>query len=72
MTAERVERTKEEEREITNRALAGQDMWATCSHSGVTATSHSCPRCGGTMRRCCDSLVGVYEHTKQCSDRWNS
>lgn len=57
--------TKEE---IVERVGANSTLWATCEHKGVTATDHRCPHCGGTLRRCCDSLVGYYEHRASCAE----
>lgn len=48
------------------RAVMKRDDWATCDHAGVGRQDHRCPTCGATMRRCCDSSVGMREHTATC------
>lgn len=55
-------------RDARLRALAGVESWATCEHKGSTSTHHSCPTCGGTLRRCCNSLVGMYQHLDDCPE----
>lgn len=50
------------------RALENHDLWATCEHALAKRDDHSCPTCGGTMRRCCDSLVGWYQHRAGCPE----
>lgn len=39
-----------------------------CSHGDAGARDHSCPTCGGTLRRCCASLVGNFEHDEGCPE----
>jgi hypothetical protein len=47
-------------------ALANQELWRTCEHPGVSSKSHRCPVCLITMRRCCDSGVGL-PHRAGCA-----
>ncbi|HET9614100.1 MAG TPA: hypothetical protein VFP22_04730, partial [Candidatus Limnocylindrales bacterium] len=37
----------------------------TCDHALSTLRDHRCPACGGTLRRCCTSVIG-HEHTEFC------
>lgn len=37
-----------------------------CDHEGVGPRDHRCPKCTGIMRRCCDSLVGLFNHRPGC------
>ena len=54
-----------EERQAS-RALSGHEMWATCEHLNAGPLDHRCPTCKGTLRRCCNSLVGHYGHLEAC------
>jgi len=47
------------------RAIMSHELWATCEHLSATARSHRCPDCRGTLRRCCNSLIGR-EHAETC------
>ena len=40
-------------------------LWKECKHPGVGRRDHKCPVCHGTMRRCCDSLIG-HLHAGDC------
>ena len=37
-----------------------------CAHLGVGERDHKCWKCGGIMRRCCDSIVGPVPHERTC------
>lgn len=60
--------TDEEIANIGARAVADEAAWATCEHPGVAEHDHSCPACRGTLRRCCVSLVGAYDHEGDCPE----
>lgn len=38
-----------------------------CDHPGAGPTSHRCPECRGTLRRCCDSVIGT-AHIDRCHE----
>jgi hypothetical protein len=46
--------------------LALYDERAACEHPLAKDRSHHCPTCGGTLRRCCLSLIGHYPHLAGC------
>jgi hypothetical protein len=52
--------------EQATRAITHHQRWATCEHLGATSQDHRCPDCHGTLRRCCNSLVGYYDHEASC------
>lgn len=56
-------------KEVDLRAVKDSDQWATCDHRGAGPDMHSCPKCNGTLRRCCDTLVGYYEHAEACPEQ---
>lgn len=60
--------TDEEAHEAAIRAVEHREQWDTCVHASAEPDHHSCPSCGGTLRRCCDTLVGMYEHKLDCPE----
>lgn len=39
-----------------------------CGHPEAGSRDHACPSCGGTLRRCCLSLVGNFQHADDCPE----
>lgn len=57
----------EEKRGMWERKGEETVLRSECPHPFVGTRDHRCPTCRGTMRRCCDSLVGL-AHRKDCHE----
>jgi len=51
--------------EQATRAITDHELWSVCEHLSAKARDHRCPDCRGTLRRCCNSLIG-HEHAETC------
>lgn len=48
-------------------AVLGVERYS-CAHLLSEARDRACPQCGGTLRRCCLSLVGAFGHVDACPE----
>lgn len=52
----------------TARVYEVHELWSTCDHEGAASRGHRCPKCRGTLRRCCDTLIARQAHADTCPE----